>query len=173
MTKLLHNPGQRAYIFDAKGMFDMTIHGQDVWKYALSHVHDIDAITWVGHAGITTNDANPQLYVSKLYSGHDVGQDVSTADVASFPTENVQPNARIFLGGCDTAATYDEVSKHSLSAGQMTISQAFANHFRTDVQGFAVHIAFGYPVLCVVHENYDVYHDTHFRMADPVTVFPH
>jgi hypothetical protein len=94
-----------------------------------------------------------------------------TADVADFPTENVRPGARIFLFGCATAASHDPVSGDNLSPGQITMSQAFSSRFHTNVQGFTVHVGFGYPGIDWIAEDYDVYHDG-LHMADPITVRP-
>jgi RHS repeat-associated protein len=166
-----HHPGEKAYIFSAKGMLGNTIHGQDVWKYALTHVTSIDAITYVGHAGITNSSSDPTTYMSKLFSGWDIGHDLTTADVAGLPTTNVKPKARIFLFGCATAARKDPVSGDTLSLDQESMAQAFANHFRTNVQGFTQHVGFGTYGEDWLIRNYDVYHDKDNEVY-PVTITP-
>jgi hypothetical protein len=164
----VHHPGQKAYIFNAKGMLGNSIHGPTVWKYALTHVESITAITYVGHAGITLDDGE---YVSKLYSGWTIADDVTVRDVGAFPTHNVAPHPRIFLFGCSTAATKDNENGNELSPGQESISQAFANHFHTDVQGFNRHVGFGRNIIDYVYKDYDLYHDTQEEIY-PVTVSP-
>jgi hypothetical protein len=147
--------------------------GPAVFDYALGVVPQIDTIMWLGHAGITNQDAaHAKVMVSKLYTGSTVSNDVTTASVPSFPTKNVEPHATIFLFGCATAATFDPVSHLTLSPGQLSISQAFANHFDTSVQGFKQHVGFGIYGWDRMSEDYDAYHQDNGDPAIPVTVSP-
>jgi hypothetical protein len=120
---------------------------------------------------VTTQDADGKI-VSKLYSGWDIGHDVTVPDVAHFSIRNVDPHAGIFLFGCDTAATIDPENGEALSRGQESIAQAFANHFHTNVQGFNKHVGFGLPLLgWWPLMAYDKYHNG-FKQVSPVSTSP-
>ena len=90
---------------------------------ALNMIGNVDTIVYIGHAGINSRG------ISNFYTGTIPLNDITPYMVNELPKENIRKNAHIFLFGCDTAAKVDPVSGKSLAPGEMSIAQAFANHF--------------------------------------------
>jgi len=95
---------------------------EDIQK-ALKNNHNIDTLIYVGHAG------PEKLYLSN--------KELSVKDVTRLDTSGLTEDAKIHLWGCDTGG--------ATASGGINIAQAFANHFKVNVEGVNGGLSFGMP----------------------------
>ena len=95
---------------------------------ALSQYGNLNQVTYLGHA-----------FPGGLNPNQDIENEISSSDIYSLPTHNINPGAEINLWGCNTAVA------NGLANGE-SIGQSFANHFNTSVNAVNGGLSFGLPI---------------------------
>lgn len=123
-------------------------------KDAFRTTKNIDAIIYVGHAGVpgyhphTDGPMDAYLFLEDGEGIHPTARDIRAGEIMGLSSKNVKKNAFILLMGCGTAADINQpelgrLQFPGLPSGQITLAEAFASKFNTGVYAFKPHVTPG------------------------------